>query len=121
MASDPGLAAMLLWTISLQALGTAGTNSNEGKSVCVCVAVCLGVCVFSREYTELKNTYSLTAEMNFKHVELLENTLTTNQCNIHTHTHNIGIGIHTHMVCLSVITRGMTSKFALHGNSRKSA
>ncbi|XP_029288691.1 ephrin type-A receptor 8 isoform X2 [Cottoperca gobio] len=32
MASDPGLAAMLLWTISLQALGnagTAGTNSNE--------------------------------------------------------------------------------------------
>lgn len=37
MASDPGLAAMLLWTISLQALGTAGTNSNEGKSVCGCV------------------------------------------------------------------------------------
>lgn len=35
MASDPGLAAMLLWTISLQAVGTAGTNSNEGKSVCV--------------------------------------------------------------------------------------
>lgn len=32
MASDPGLAAMLLWTISLQALGTAGTKSNEGKS-----------------------------------------------------------------------------------------
>ncbi|XP_056292788.1 ephrin type-A receptor 8 [Pseudoliparis swirei] len=29
MASDPGLAAMLLWTISLQALGTAGTHSNE--------------------------------------------------------------------------------------------
>ncbi|XP_067361399.1 ephrin type-A receptor 8 isoform X6 [Channa argus] len=29
MASDPGLAAMLLWTISLQALGTVGTNSNE--------------------------------------------------------------------------------------------
>ncbi|XP_041638720.1 ephrin type-A receptor 8 isoform X3 [Cheilinus undulatus] len=29
MASDPGLAAMLLWTISLQAVGTAGTNSNE--------------------------------------------------------------------------------------------
>lgn len=37
MASDPGLAAMLLWTISLQALGTAGTNSNEGKSMCGCV------------------------------------------------------------------------------------
>ncbi|XP_029357292.1 ephrin type-A receptor 8 isoform X1 [Echeneis naucrates] len=29
MASDPGLAAMLLWTMSLQALGTAGTKSNE--------------------------------------------------------------------------------------------
>uniref|UniRef100_A0A3Q3EZB2 receptor protein-tyrosine kinase n=1 Tax=Labrus bergylta TaxID=56723 RepID=A0A3Q3EZB2_9LABR len=29
MASDPGLAAMLLWTISLQAVGTAGSNSNE--------------------------------------------------------------------------------------------
>lgn len=38
MASDPGLAAMLLWTISLQAVGTAGTNSNEGKSVCMCVS-----------------------------------------------------------------------------------
>uniref|UniRef100_UPI0037E9BA42 ephrin type-A receptor 8 n=1 Tax=Semicossyphus pulcher TaxID=241346 RepID=UPI0037E9BA42 len=29
MASDPGLAAMLLWTISLQAVSAAGTNSNE--------------------------------------------------------------------------------------------
>ncbi|XP_061583999.1 ephrin type-A receptor 8 [Cololabis saira] len=29
MASDPGLAAMLLWTISLQAVGSAGTGSNE--------------------------------------------------------------------------------------------
>ncbi|XP_040059990.1 ephrin type-A receptor 8 isoform X1 [Gasterosteus aculeatus] len=29
MASGPGLAAMLLWTISLQALVAAGTNSNE--------------------------------------------------------------------------------------------
>lgn len=35
MASDPGLAAMLLWTISLHALSTAGSNSNEGKRVCV--------------------------------------------------------------------------------------
>ncbi|CAB1419083.1 unnamed protein product, partial [Pleuronectes platessa] len=31
MASDPGLAAMLLWTISLQVLGTGGTNSNEAN------------------------------------------------------------------------------------------
>lgn len=43
MASDPGLAAMLLWTISLQAMGTSGSNSNEGKkereSLCVCVLI----------------------------------------------------------------------------------
>ena len=45
MASDPGLAAMLLWTISLQAVGTAGTNSNEGRRVCVCVCVRVCVCV----------------------------------------------------------------------------
>ncbi|MED6276621.1 hypothetical protein CHARACLAT_004839 [Characodon lateralis] len=30
MASDPGLSVMLLWTISLQAVVAAGTNSNEG-------------------------------------------------------------------------------------------
>ncbi|XP_078804208.1 ephrin type-A receptor 8 isoform X7 [Oryzias latipes] len=29
MASDPGLTAMLLWTISLQTVGSAGTNGNE--------------------------------------------------------------------------------------------
>ncbi|XP_058487575.1 ephrin type-A receptor 8 isoform X2 [Solea solea] len=29
MVSDPGLTVMLLWTISLQALGTAGSKSNE--------------------------------------------------------------------------------------------
>lgn len=31
MASDSGLAAMLLWTISLQGIGTARGSSNEGK------------------------------------------------------------------------------------------
>ncbi|XP_024125674.1 ephrin type-A receptor 8 isoform X5 [Oryzias melastigma] len=29
MASDPGLTAMLLWTISLQTVGSAGTSGNE--------------------------------------------------------------------------------------------
>lgn len=32
MASDPGLTAMLLWTISLQTVGSAGTSGNEGKA-----------------------------------------------------------------------------------------
>lgn len=58
MASDPGLAAMLLWTISLQALGTAGSNSNEGKCVCVCV-------------------FSYSGDV--RHEELLINTATTRE------------------------------------------
>ncbi|XP_013889189.1 ephrin type-A receptor 7, partial [Austrofundulus limnaeus] len=29
MASDPGLAAMLLWTVSLQTVGRAGTSNNQ--------------------------------------------------------------------------------------------
>lgn len=36
MASDSGLAVMLLWTISQQAVGAAGTNSNEGKAETMC-------------------------------------------------------------------------------------
>lgn len=32
MASDPGLTALLLWTVSLHGVGTAGTNGNQGKT-----------------------------------------------------------------------------------------
>lgn len=37
MASDPGLLPLLVWTISMQVLGSRGTSNNEGKCVCVCV------------------------------------------------------------------------------------
>ncbi|KAI9546735.1 hypothetical protein NQZ68_024635 [Dissostichus eleginoides] len=33
MASDLGLVVILLWTISLQAVGSTGTNSNEGHRI----------------------------------------------------------------------------------------
>ncbi len=40
MASDPGLLPLLVWTISMQVLGSRGTSNNEGKCGCVCVCEC---------------------------------------------------------------------------------
>ncbi len=37
MASDPGLLPLLVWTISMQVLGSRGTSNNEGKCGCVCI------------------------------------------------------------------------------------
>ncbi len=39
MASDPGLLPLLVWTISMQVLGSRGTSNNEGKCGRVCVSV----------------------------------------------------------------------------------
>ena len=45
MALDPGLVALLLWTIPLQVLGNAGNNNNNEGKAGVCVSVCVFVCV----------------------------------------------------------------------------
>lgn len=93
MASDPGLAAMLLWTISIHTVGTAGTNSNEGKRARQCVCVC----VYERVFNLIFDKFLFLYTEQFIYVELLlkqAGTLTR------TCTHNHRLVIKVCSVCV---------------------